>query len=130
MKTFFTKLSLDNRASVKQRIGAGFSALCALLAMATTDAFAISLMPGREISPTGTAVNSRPELAGTVLADTMRPFSIDVIPKGSATPVGSVRRLSARPRGTFQRDWHAHLKPTGSARCHVQPRTVPRRMGA
>jgi hypothetical protein len=76
MKTFLTKLSLDNRASAKQRIGTGLSALCAVLTLATSDAFAISLMPGREISPTGTTVSIRPELEGTVVADVARRFAI------------------------------------------------------
>lgn len=49
-----------------------------LSAMVATSAGAIPVLPAGEVSPVGTTVSARPELAGLVLADTIRPFDIAV----------------------------------------------------
>jgi hypothetical protein len=46
------------------------------LGCALPQAFALPLLPGAEVSPTGTTVALRPELAGLVVADTKRHFSV------------------------------------------------------
>lgn len=76
MKNFLNKMPIAKQVSIKQCMHIGLGALCTLLTLATSDAFAISLMPGREISPTGTTVSAHPELAGTNVADVTRRFSI------------------------------------------------------
>jgi hypothetical protein len=84
MKNFFSKTPNVKQAIGKQRIGAGMRALCVALAMATSNGFAISLLPGREISPIGTTLSAHPELAGMAIANVNRPFSI---PDGSGRVV-------------------------------------------
>jgi uncharacterized membrane protein len=55
---------------------ARFAPAIVALSCAVPQAFALPLLPGAEVSPTGTTVALRPELAGLVLADTNRRFSV------------------------------------------------------
>jgi len=52
------------------------AAAIAVLGGQAPRAFALPLPPGAEVSPTGTTAAARPELAGTVIADTRRRFSV------------------------------------------------------
>lgn len=64
-------------------------------------AHAATILPASEITPIGTTVAARPELAGTVIADTLRPFSVSDGAKGFVRGTLQDRVVRSRETGTL-----------------------------
>lgn len=78
------------------------TAVAVALALASTAALAVPVAPGSVVAVGGTTSAARPELAGLVLADTLRPFSIALsIPGHSITGVVQDRIVKSDVDGTL-----------------------------
>lgn len=66
-------------------------ALIALTFVAVPDLYAVPLAPGTFVTLSGTSAAARPELAGTVLSDVDRPFSVDLSAFGGGIIRGTVQ---------------------------------------
>ena len=80
----------------------------ALAAIVTSSAHAVSLTPGDTVTLGGTTSLLRAELAGTVLVDTIRPFSVDLglsVP-GAGVISGTVQDRVVREDGTGTLDFY------------------------
>jgi hypothetical protein len=69
----------------------------------TAPLWAVSLTPGDFVNLSGTTLAARPELAGTVLVDTIRPFSVDL--GGGNFTTGTIQDSVRREDGTGTLDF-------------------------
>ncbi|MBV9849170.1 MAG: hypothetical protein JO250_05720 [Armatimonadetes bacterium] len=86
-----------------------------LLALGATPTSAVPLPPGATVALSGTTVAAHPSLAGVVLQDTLRPFTLT---GGSAPPVtGTVQDRVVRENGSKQIDFYFRIE--------VSPKSSP-----
>ena len=69
----------------------------------TAPLWAVPLTPGNFVNLSGTTLEDRPELAGTVLVDTIRPFSVDL--GGGNFTTGTIQDTVLREDGTGTLDF-------------------------